>query len=285
MVALGIDIGGTWLRTLHGSDETSRTFGSPMPVPKTLDAFIDTVTTVIHSVPETVSVAIGLPGRTGLSQVQWVPALPFLDGVDLAPVLQERTKAHVVLMNDAQLSLLAEVKEGAALGRAHVVLVAIGTGIGGAVMIDGKLVSGATGTLGSFGWMSVPNAGEPDPQHGAWERSASGSSFAARAGGHDAAVELMKNARETGVVDGLVEEYGRQLGFGLSALASVFDPEVILIAGGISEDISTLEPTLRASMQANASPTGRMVPIRPGALGSKAGVIGAFHKALEGMRR
>jgi predicted NBD/HSP70 family sugar kinase len=282
--AVGLDVGGTRVRSMHGTSAVDRIAGVDWPVPRDLGEFLTVVSKIVELAGSDVNrIAIGLPGRTSTRTVDWVPALPYLDHVELSELITERTSAEVVLMNDAQLSLIAEVREGSAIGRTNVALVAIGTGIGGAVMLDGRIVTGATGSLGSFGWMSVPEAGPADPQHGPWERSASGSAFARLAGGHDQALRLMLMAGSGGAIPDLVTAYGRQLGHGFAAIASVWDPELILVSGGVSEDFAVLEPIIRTVMHEQASPTGKRVPISQGALGSRAGVIGAYRMAIEGV--
>ncbi|WP_418605622.1 ROK family protein [Georgenia sp. SUBG003] len=122
------------------------------------------------------SVAVGLPGWTTSTVPRWVPNLPFLDGVPLAESVGERLGASCTLLNDAQATLLAERSEGVLRGRRSAVLVALGTGIGGAVLLEGRIVRGHHGCAGSFGWLPV-SAEAPDPHHGGWEQAASGAAL------------------------------------------------------------------------------------------------------------
>ena len=94
-------------------------------------------------------VGVAVPGLASGSVCGWVPNLPYLDGLDLARMFPGVT---VALGNDAQLALLAEAALGAARGASDVILLAIGTGIGSAVLADGRIVRGRGGAAASFGW-------------------------------------------------------------------------------------------------------------------------------------
>src|SRR6185295_12344301 len=102
---------------------------------------------------------------------RWVPNLPFLDGVDIAGLVPAQT---VAVANDAHLALVAEATRGAAKDLNDVVLLSIGTGIGSAVLVDGRIVRGAHGGACSFGWASADVTDAGDERHGWLERHASG---------------------------------------------------------------------------------------------------------------
>jgi glucokinase len=282
-VAVGVDVGGTRLRVLAGRDDGARGPVREVPVPRSTDAVVDAIaalgTEAAGRAPIT-SVAVGLPGWTTPTVPRWIPNLRFLDGAPLAAAVGERLGAPCLLLNDAQATLLAELREGAARGMRSAVLVALGTGIGGAIVLEGRLVRGRQGCAGAFGWLPMDGA-RVDSEHGGWEQLASGAALDAAGHAWGGAEGLVTAARR-GDADAraVVERFGSLLGRGTAALASMLDPDVIVVAGGLSDALDLLRgPTLRAHAE-HASPAGREVPVVRAALGPGAGVVGALHAAV-----
>lgn len=155
-------------------------------------------------------------------------------------------------------------------------LVAVGTGIGGAVMIGGRIWRGHRGSAGAWGWLPA-EGGSDDSRHGQLEQVASGSALSAQAAALDpacAAPELVDRARagdEAALAE--LECFARRLGRGLAAIASVVDPEVVLLAGGLSSAMDVLAPALEHAIHSYGSPDGRQVPVRAAELGPEAGVV------------
>jgi len=281
-VAVGIDIGGTRLRVAVQRWGSLRSETLDVPVPGTAEGIVEAAAALVRTLTDApvARTAVGLPGRTGPRVVAWMPNLRFLDGVPLADHVAEVLGGTCLLMNDGQAALLAEQREGAAVGRANVVLVAIGTGIGGAVMLDGRLARGNTGTLGSFGWLPM-EGGRPDDDHGDWEQVASGAALAQAGGRWGGAAGLIDAARAGDAAARVeAERIGRLLGRGTAGLASTFDPEVVVLAGGVTAAMDVLGPSLYAAHAAHGSPTGRLVPIVTARLGVDAGIVGTLHAAL-----
>jgi predicted NBD/HSP70 family sugar kinase len=264
---VGIDVGGTFVRAMT---ETSGVRAEPvtLPVADGYAAFLDQVTRLCRGAGAPEAVAIGLPGTSERGTPVFVPALPWLQGRPLAGDLGERLGARVSLAVDGHLTLLAESAEGAAKGLRSAVLVAVGTGVGGALLVGGRIWRGAHGSAGSWGWL--PAGVPPDARHGPFERVAAGPSLeggpalvaAARAGDPAAPVAL--------------DAYALRLARGIAALASILDPEIVLIGGGMADAMDVLGPLLQAHVAVWASPDGRRVPVRATALGSRAGVVGAL---------
>jgi predicted NBD/HSP70 family sugar kinase len=159
------------------------------------------------------------------------------------------------------------------------VLVAAGTGIGGAIMLARKIWRGAQGTAGSLGWLSA-FGGKDDADHGPFEQVASGTALsqAARAyrpGWTGENLVTAARAGDTGAA-AVADRFGRHFGRGLAAVASVLDPEMIIIAGGLCDAMDVLSPSIDRAMLECASPNGRHVPVRAAAFGPHAGVVGAL---------
>jgi glucokinase len=292
VIWVGLDVGGTNLRLLAEDPGGRRTplLNAPVPAPPdrgepgdaAYHAFLATVDKLIGEAGVAGRVAglgAGLPGTVDGARPAWVPNLPYLDGRPLAADLATRVgAAHVELGNDAQLALLGEAEEGAARGCRAALLVAVGTGIGGAIMAGGRIVRGARGSAGAFGWLPAGGTAAT-PDQGAFELAASGRALDRLAGpGGSRALVAAARAGDPEAV-ATVAAYGRALGTGIAALASILDPEVVLLGGGLSEAADVLAEPIAAAAAEAASPNGRRVPLRPAALGAAAGAVGALHAA------
>jgi predicted NBD/HSP70 family sugar kinase len=204
--------------------------------------------------------------------------LPFLNQSPLIIDLEKQTHLPTTLINDAQAALVGEVNFGAAKGCRNVVLVTLGTGIGGGVMIDGKIYLGHNGTAGSFGWLLAPVRVFPNPEHGPWERWASGNSLlnASRDLGLSVS-ELLQQAIDApdSQASGVLTDFSSRIGKGLGSIASLFDPQIILVSGGLVDSWSLLGNGVQEGFKSTASPSVRNTPIKVAILGSDAGAVGA----------
>lgn len=277
---IGIDIGGTHIRSII-SDGMNIGQVSIEKTPNTYDVLLNTVRRIIESgksTGELASVGLGLPGRTDPEKPIWIPKLPFLNQSPLIIDLEKQTHLPTTLINDAQAALVGEVNFGAAKGCRNVVLVTLGTGIGGGVMIDGKIYLGHNGTAGSFGWLLAPVRVFPNPEHGPWERWASGSSLqnASRDLGLSVS-ELLQQAIDApdSQASGVLTDFSSRIGKGLGSIASLFDPQIILVSGGLVDSWSLLGNGVQEGFKSTASPSVRNTPIKVAILGSDAGAVGA----------
>jgi predicted NBD/HSP70 family sugar kinase len=276
---LGVDVGGTNVRAvvMEGGQpaeldrqQVARDYAS------LVDQIVDLST---RAGPGLRGIGIGLPGIAHEDTVNWVPNLPFLDGRPLAAQVEQRSGLPVFLANDAQLALLAEVRLGAARESRSAALVSIGTGIGGAIWLAGRIYRGAHGSAGAFGWLNLGRNAPLDPVHGQLELLASGSAlerYGASLRPPLSAPELVAEARR-GIEEPsrLVARAARDLGIALAGLASALDPDVIVLSGGVSEAFETFAARISEAVREFASPVGKEVPIVTGALDSLAGAIGA----------
>ena len=283
--AVGADVGGTRVRVLVQDLATgARSAVAERPVPRSTEGIVDVVARAAVELcagGRVVGVAVGLPGQVTSGRCVWVPNLRFLDGSPLAAMIEQRLSAPCVLSNDAQATLVAEGREGAARGHSDALLLAVGTGIGGAVQYDGRVIRGAHGCAGSFGWLPLAG-GARDSDHGEWETGASGRSLEALGEPWGSVQQMLAAARGGDArARATVAGEGRLLGRGAAALASVFDPEVVVFAGGLVQAFDLLERPIREAMADYASPAGRAVRVVPAGLGSTAGVVGALHLALD----
>lgn len=212
-----------------------------------------------------------LPGKlAGLVGVDWTTALS--------------QPALVPVLNDAHAALLGEAWVGAARGRRHVVLLTLGTGVGGAVLSDGRLLRGAIGRAGHIGHLSLDPDGEPSivGMPGAIETMIGDCTIATRSGGrflHTAALVAAHRAGDTHATQIWLKSV-RALAFALGSCINLFDPEVIVLGGGIAQAGDALFAPLAAELaRIEWRPGGHRVPVVPATLGEWAGAIGAASHA------
>ena len=149
------------------------------PAPRDRDSFLALLTAQLGKSGAS-HLGLGVPGLARGTTCTWIPNLPYLDGLDLSSVLPG---VQIALGNDAQFALVAETAAGAARGVDDALLLAIGTGIGSAVLAGGRIISGHSGGACSFGWATA-DAGDPGEDVSGWlERHASGRALDAIADG------------------------------------------------------------------------------------------------------
>lgn len=288
MTYLGIDVGGTKIQGAYFTeDEPSLTARSATPVGGYED-FLRGLQSVVQEVQasgrQIGQISIGIPGTVTDQSVIWVPNLPFLNGKDLAGELTKRLGIPIMLANDAQLALLGEVWRGAARGYGNVALVSVGTGVGGAIMVDGKIVRGAHGSAGAFGWLNLDWREAADPEHGYVERHVSGSALSELARQLDpptTSYEIIARARRGEIASiELLRHFSAVLGAACASIASILDLEVLLLAGGLTEEFDLLSTTLHEKMRELGSPGARETAIIPARLGKHAAAYGALRAAM-----
>jgi glucokinase len=318
----GVDVGGTKILGVALTDECTvlAEFRVPTPQqtagpgrsgrPAEQGAVADAVASVVHALqqehgPGPVGVGVaGMLDRSGV--LRFAPNLRGAAGMDVRAALTDRLgRAPAHLDNDANCGALAELTLGAARGSREALMVTLGTGIGGALILDGKVQGGAHGMAGELGHMVVDPSGPRCPcgNRGCWERYASGAGLArlardaALAGGLDGALalaggdpELVRGehvARAAAAGDpgslAVIETLGWWIALGLANLVAVVDPERIVVGGGLAEVGELLfAPTRRAFISlVEGGPARPAVPIVHAALGERASAIGAAVGARE----
>ncbi len=225
--------------------------------------------------------------------VRFAPHLPWRDH-PARQRLAERLGVPVTLDNDANCAAIGEAAYGAARGRSSVLLVALGTGIGGAVLLGGELWRGAQGMAGEFGHLVVVPGGRPCEcgRRGCWEQYCSGTALARAAGVAPTEGSEVTAAAREGDRRALeaFAEVGDWLGRGLAGLVAAFDPELVVIGGGVVEAgellLTPAREALAESLVGGAYRTE--VPVVAATLGTRAGVVGAAtlaRRAADASRR
>ena len=301
--SLGIDVGGTKLLAACLDDEGSVlsewSVASPSTCPDLLQAVAEAAGELCGGDPA--AVGVGVPGLVDASgTVRIAPNLHGIEGMPLVSALTERfPKSGAWVGNDATAACWAEHSIGAAEGSAEVLLVTLGTGIGGGLVSGGRLVEGVHRFAGEIGHMVVDPHGPEGPcgKRGCWERFASGDALGALgrdaaaagngaralqlAGGgtasvrgeHVTAAALEGDAEAAVIIDG----FAWWVALGLANLANALDPELIVIGGGlVSAGDELLEPVRRWFREMVEAPDARdRTRIVAAALGHRAGAIGA----------
>ena len=309
---IGIDAGGTKLlggvvdeglvvhhrvrRTWRGADRA-----------ETLEIFVESVEEIRDAAPDVASIGFGIPAlveaATGVSL--WSNHLP-LDDVPFRDLMSERLGLPVYVDNDSNLAMLAEHRHGAARDASHALMLTLGTGIGGGILIDGRIYRGASGVGAELGHFVVDLHGEDCPGdcpgRGCLEVLASGNRIglegraAALADPGSALGRLAAEDRE--ITGALVTELahsgdaparaalarvGRNLGAGLAGLVNVFNPEVIVVGGGaVAAGDLMLGPAREVVAERALPPARQAVRIAAAEFGDEAGMIGAALFALAG---
>jgi glucokinase len=273
---LAIDLGGTNLRAaISTGDVGAMTVLSHEPAPTGLDAFSARISALCAQAGSIEALGIAVPGLVEGSACRWIPNLAFLDGADIQALFPD---LRVALGNDAQIALLAEAVEGSAKGMSDAILLAIGTGIGSAVLANGRIVAGAHGGACSFGWACADIKDHGEERSGWLERVASGRALDALAGqigladGRQliAAAKAGQLAAQT-----LLEVPARQLGTALAGAVALLDPQAVLISGGLADALDAIGPPLLAAMRRQLPPHLRGLELKSGLFGSRAGLVGA----------
>ena len=283
----GIDLGGTQVRVaLARSDgrlvASIKTKTNLLPTPQ---AMVDWAATEIdrHRGREKVrSITIAAPGPIDLKRGVLVnpPNLPW-QNVPLVALMGHATGAKVHLANDADMAGLGEFHHGAGRGTKNMVYITWSTGVGGGLIIDGKLHRGAHGTAGEVGHIIIDPNGPLDNcgQRGCLEAFVSGTALARETG--RPAAELFASAkRGDRGARAVVQKAARYMGIALISLTNALDPEMFVVGGGVSRSWSLIYPMMIATLRSSPfiKPARRPL-LRRARLGDRAGQVGAVEWA------
>lgn len=304
-LVIGVDVGGTKVLAaeVDADGGTRRVARRSTPGRDVSPAQVEqALTEAVHEVADgRVVDAVGLAAagfvdETG-ERVAFAPHLPWR-GEPVRRLLAERWDTLVVLDNDANGALLAETRLGVARGASSALMVTMGTGIGGAIALGGQIWRGRTGMAGEFGHGQVVPDGLPCEcgRRGCWEQYSSGNALVrlarARLGTEPTMLDELCGGRPEALVGPMVTEaatagdtvacqafasVGDWLGVGLANLVAAFDPEIIVIGGGVSAagDL-LLDPARTALARALVGATHRTLPaVVRARFGAEAGVVGA----------
>jgi glucokinase len=317
---LGIDLGGSKILTavvdpqgeMLSSDEstTPATEGREVVIQSIIESAHSALDQASCAISEISAVGIGAPGisnpEAGILFVS--PNLPGWRNVLLRDIIQNKLDKKAFLINDANAAALGEFYFGAAQGVRNFIYITISTGIGGGIIIDGKIYGGAIGTAGEVGHMTIDDEGPicNCGNRGCWETLASGTALAREAKQrikkgirtsilkyaegdvekvtaqaiHIAAEQGDKLAKE------LIARTGYYVGVGLVNLINIFNPELIVIGGGLSNiGDMLLKPALKVAGERAYKEAFQAVRFATAGLGRNSGVLGAAAFALQEIKK
>ncbi|MFD4431117.1 ROK family protein [Nocardia sp. NPDC058497] len=308
LLTVGIDVGGTNIRASVVDAEGEVLDSVQAPTPHSARALEDAIDRSVRELARRHPIAaVGLAVAGFISDdrstVLFAPHLPWQDA-PVARRLSARLGLPVILEHDANAAGWAEYHFGAAAGGHTVVLVAIGTGIGAALLIDGQLYRGSHGVAPELGHLQVVPEGRACAcgKRGCWERYCSGTALA------DTAIELLATDPVRSVLardvihdpgsltgrrvagaaqDGdplavrVMADFARWLGLGLAFVSDIFDPDLVVIAGGVSSSAPLFLDEAREHYASAVTGAGHrpLARLRTTQLGEAAGMIGAAELA------
>ena len=319
-LALGFDLGGTKILTAvvntqgeivsHDRRRTPATKGHQAIIQSMLKSADRALDLAGIATAELGAVGIGAAGlsdpETGVLFTS--PHLPGWRDVPLRDIIEKGLGKKSFLINDADAAALGEFHFGAGRGTRHLIYITVSTGIGGGIIINGQIYTGASGAAGEIGHMTIDVNGPPCNcgNRGCWETLASGTALAREArhriseGAKTSILEhadgdinkLTAEAVHSAAKDGdslakeLIARTGYYLGVGLANLINMFNPELIVIGGGLSNIGDMLfAPAFKVAEERAFREAYRAVRFSPAKLGLNSGVLGAAAFALQEVKR
>ena len=298
------DLGGTHLRaaTVDRKGHIHSRFKQNTPQAKDASAIVDAIVVAVREfqkAAEISAVSLVVPGtvNVGDGSVVTAPNLPCLDGFRLAAALTEQLGLPAILENDANAAAVGEMWQGAAVGCHTIICVTLGTGVGGGIILDGKLWRGVDGSAAEIGHMCVDPFGGVActcGSRGCLEVFASATAIVRMTreasprypdsvlqGNEDRTAEMIFEAGQQG--DELALEIFRRmgvyLGIGIANLINILNPEIIVIGGGVVNGWELFEKHMHQQVEERAFPLLRVKIVRA-KCGDDAGLLGAARLAF-----
>ena len=302
--AIGVDLGGTkmLLGVLDGDSKTvweSREGSAGEGEDELVELLVREVEEARAERPGVQAIGMGIPATIDHDRGVALAAvnLPIAD-LPIRDLVLERTGLPAFVDNDANVAALAEHRFGAARGTRNAIMLTIGTGIGGGLILGGEIYRGSTGAGAELGHVVIQMDGPACqgncPNHGCVEALASGTALgreglAAAESNPESALGRLRGEGE--LIDGkavtlaaqsgdevavaVFELIGTRLGVALAGFANIFEPEVIVIGGGVIAAGDLLLDPARRELEARALRPMNRTPVVPAELGADAGMIGA----------
>lgn len=279
---LAVDFGGTKTSTALVDGDGRVLDRVKVPAARTVD---ESVRQIEHRASAASAVGIIVPGiYTPSSGRAWCPNLWGVEEVPLLQRLRECISVPVAIDSDRSGYVLGEAWLGAARGLRDVVFVAIGTGIGVGILIDGRVVHGAHGIAGAAGWWALNTEfADEYARTGCWEAESAGPAIARHAGTADAQAAVAAARVGNGVAVAALDRAAAYAGMGIANLVSLLNPEVVVLGGGVvhgAGDLLLRQIRKEAGKWAQPIAMARC-RIELTQLGEDAGLLGAARLALD----
>ncbi|MBI4050836.1 MAG: ROK family protein [Candidatus Doudnabacteria bacterium] len=290
---VGLDIGGSKIEgILWAREKVLRQ--AKIKTPRDKKRFLKAVFGLIGKLSEDSKAAgIGIAIAGALDAKTWrilnSPNMKFLNGVRLAKILQNKLKAPVKIDNDVNCFLRAEAKFGQVRGKKHVLALTIGTGVGGGVLVNDEVVTGFHGAAGELGHMIIAIENSPFAPSLAKEGVGGVQTLEDLVSSHgflrlgvrhplEAQVAAEKGEKKS---KRIYDQVGKYLGIGLASLINIFDPEIIILGGGIAKAGDLLvKPAVHEMAKHAVIPKNKLPPVKVSKL-KFAGALGAISLFLQ----
>nr|WP_038021574.1 ROK family protein [Synechocystis sp. PCC 7509] len=281
---IGIDLGGTAIKlgrfTADGTCLQSLSVATPQPATPSavVEAILDAIS-LIDPQGYSKAIGVGTPGAVDVTGRIAVVAINLSNwhNVPLADLLEAKLNLPTLLANDANCAGLGEYWLGAGKQFQNLILITLGTGVGGAIILDGKLFTGHRGAAGELGLITLNPDGHRcnSGNQGSLEQYASAPAIRRRTGLEPSQLgELASSGDEKALT--FWQEYGKDLGAGVASLIYILTPEAIAIGGGVCASFEFFLPSMQAEIERRVLPSSRAgLQILRAQLGNKAGMVGA----------
>ncbi|MEQ9485361.1 ROK family protein [Coleofasciculus sp. F4-SAH-05] len=287
---IGIDLGGTAIKLglfqKNGTCTQSLTVATPQPsTPKAVVEVMADAIAQLDTNHRVIAIGVGTPGpadatgrivRVAINLNNW-------HDIPLADWLEAKTGCPTIIANDANCAGLGEAWLGAGCQFRHLIMLTLGTGVGGAIILDGKLFVGYQGAAGELGLITLNPEGPPcnSGNQGSLEQYLSIGAIRRRTGKEPAELGILANQGNPKAL-AFWNHYGLDLGAGLASLIYVLTPEAIIIGGGVSASAKFFFPAAWAEIERRVLPSSRTgLQLLPATLGNQAGMVGAAKLALQ----
>ena len=288
MSILGIDIGGTFIKYCGKAGQDIKK--GKVPTEKNIDSVLYQIEELIKNFhPKAIGIGVAGLINKETGRLEDSPNLKFLEGINLKSLIEDRFKIPVIVENDASAAAFGEYKYGAAKNGKIVVCLTLGTGLGGGLVIDGKLIDGVSGTAMEIGHTTIDING--------WEchcgRKGCLEAYVSSYGLErfyffhtdkkldSSEIILLANEGNTAAMKAL-EEFSEYLAIGLMNILHIFNPDFIVIGGGIPENYPAVIDMAVANLKKIAFPLPfTSCQIKKAELGEYSGAFGALALAEE----
>jgi glucokinase len=287
---IGIDLGGTAIKLgrFDWNGNCLQALTVPTPQPAYPEGVLSAIVTAIQQLdPERKAVAIGV-GTPGPADADGRIARVAINlegwrDIPLADWLEAKTGRATILANDANCAGMGEYWRGAGRPFRHLIMLTLGTGVGGAVILNGQLFVGHEGAAGELGLITLnPHGPECNSgNHGSLEQYTSVRAIRRRTGLEPDQLGARAKAGDTEAIT-FWQTYGRDLAAGLASLIYVLTPEAVIIGGGVSASAEFFFPTMQQELERRVLLSSRAgLQLLQAELGNQAGIVGAAKLAWQ----
>ena len=294
---IGIDLGGTAIKLGRFREDGTclQSLSVPTPQPATPADVMEVMVAAIRSLKTSsakpcgrasaIAMGVGTPGPADAAGriAKLAINLPGWRDVPLADWLEEKTNLPTAIANDGNCAGLGEAWLGAGRRFSNFILLTLGTGVGGAIILEGKLFTGHQGAAGELGLITLNPDGPPcnSGNQGSLEQYVSARAIRRRTGLEPHELGNLASSGDSQALE-FWESYGRLLGAGLASHIYVLTPEAIVIGGGVSASAEFFFPAVLAEIELRVHPTSRAgLQLLRAELGNQAGMVGAAKLAWQ----